>query len=204
MFVFIVLSLETNVNHTSHKHKRICIKNNKTPIPRILKSVKKVVIIKLMRLATAKYPLGKIDQKTTFLTLALATLLIVMVVSQLMSLDKFIPIIENYQLPGGDPIAKIIVYKIEISALFALPFLLRMGLSPLFRWLSALLLNLHSLIWVALGLWIVSQNPPLIGTGILGGFLKSLSGGVVLPFGLCLLALSLLVTWLLRRDLKLS
>lgn len=157
-----------------------------------------------MKLATARYPKSKIDQKTTILTFALAALLIVMVVAQLMSLDKFIPIIGNYQLPGGVPIAKITIYKIEISALFALPFLLRMGLSPLFRWLSALLLNLHSLIWVVLGLWVALQNPPLIGTGILGGYLKNLSGSVVLPFGLCLLAVSLLVTWLLRRDLKLS
>lgn len=157
-----------------------------------------------MKLATAIYPKGKIDQKTTLVTLPLAVLLIVMIVAQLMSLDKFLPIIENYQLPGGVPIAKITVYKIEIAGLFALPFLLRMGLSLLFRWLSAFLLNIHSLIWVVMGVWVVIQNPPLIGTGILGGYFKGLSGDIVLPFGLFLLAFSLLATWLLRRDLKLS
>lgn len=157
-----------------------------------------------MKLAIAKYPQGKIDQKTKFLAFALAALLIVMVVAQLMSLDKFIPIIENYQLPGGVPTAKITVYKIEVSALFALPFLLRMSLSPLFRWLSALLLNLHSLVWVVLGIWVAGQNPPLIGTGIFGGYLKSLPTEIVLPFGIFLLAFSVLATRLLRHDLKLS
>lgn len=155
-----------------------------------------------MKLALSQYPKNKIDQKITFFTLALAVLLIITVVAQLMTLDKFIPIIENYQLPGGSPTAKITVYLITVSAIFALPFLLRMSLSPLFGWLSVLLLNIYSLTWVVLGAWIVIQNPPLIGTGILGGLPKSLPGSLVLPFGLFLLVASGLATWLLRYDLK--
>ena len=122
-----------------------------------------------MKLATAQYPKGKINIATTMFCYVLVGVIIVMVLSQLMTIEKLLPIIENYQLPGGSPTAKITIFLLAVSGIFALPFLLRMSLSPLFRICSTILLNVYALIWVKLGVWVMISNPPLVGTGLLGG-----------------------------------
>ena len=155
-----------------------------------------------MKLATAHFPKVKANKLTLFFSYGLVVVIIAMVVSQLMTIEKLLPIIENYQLPGGSPSAKIIIFFSATCGVFALPFLLRMSLSPLFRIFSAFLLNVYSLIWFGLGLWIAIESPPLIGTGIFGGLLKSMPGEVVLPFATVLLASTIFTTWLLRDDLK--
>ena len=155
-----------------------------------------------MMIPVAKYPKGKISVRATVFCLCLALLIIVMVVSQLMTIEKFLPIMQNYQLPGGSPIAKITVFLLVTAGIFGLPFLTRMRLSPLFRICSAALLNIYALAWVKLGLWVMMTNPPLIGTGLLGGLAKSIPEAIIIPFSLVLLTATLSATWLLRKDLK--
>ncbi|MBI3494657.1 hypothetical protein HY004_01585 [Candidatus Saccharibacteria bacterium] len=157
-----------------------------------------------MKLAVAHFPKGKVNNLTLFTSYGLSAIIIAMVVAQLMTIEKLLPIIENYQLPGGSPSAKIIIFLSATCGVFALPFLLRMNLSPLFRILSALLLNVYALIWLGLGLWITVNNPPLIGTGLFGGLLKSIPGEVVLPFGSLLFVGTVFITWSLRSDLGLK
>lgn len=154
-----------------------------------------------MKQAVAHFPKGKTSTPTLLLSYFLVVLIIVMVVSQLMTIEKLLPIIENYQLPGGLPTAKIVVFLLATCGIFSLPFLLRMNLSPLFRIFSALLLNIYAVIWVKLGVWVVTENPPLIGTGLFGSFFKTISSDVVLPFSIVLLACTLLTTYLLKSDL---
>ncbi|MDO8335447.1 MAG: hypothetical protein Q7T74_01540 [Candidatus Saccharibacteria bacterium] len=155
-----------------------------------------------MKLPTASYPKNKLSTPKIYFIYGLAIVIIIMVVSQLMTIEKFLPIIENYQLPGGSPTAKITVFSLATSGIFSLPFLMRMSLSPLFRICSAILLNLYGVIWLMLAMWIVIANPPLIGIGIFGGLLKSIPGEVVLPFAIILLASTIFATCLLRKDLK--
>ncbi len=155
-----------------------------------------------MKLATAHFPKGKTNRLTLFLSYSLVVLIIVMTVSQLMTIEKLLPIIESYQLPGGQPTAKIVVFLLATCGIFSLPFLLRMNLSPLFRVFSALLLNIYAIIWIKLGIWIAISAPLLIGTGMFGSFFKTIPANVVLPFGTILLGCTLLATWLLRNDLK--
>lgn len=155
-----------------------------------------------MKLATARYPKGKISTSTSILCYGLAIVIIVMVISQLMTIEKFLPIMQNYQLLGGTLTAKIVVFMLATSGVFALPFLLRMSLSPLFRLCSAILLNIYALIWVKLGLWVMMTNPPLISTGLLGSLGKGIPEAVILPFSAILLAASFAATWLLRSDLR--
>lgn len=155
-----------------------------------------------MKLATAHFPGSKQSKTTIGLCYALASIIILMVVSQLMTIEKTLPIIENYLLPGGTPTAKIVLFFSAASGVFALPFLFRMSLSPLFRIFSAILLNIFACVWLFLGIWIALNDPPLIGTGIFGSLLKPIPGGVVLPFASLLLADTLLVTYLLKSDLK--
>lgn len=155
-----------------------------------------------MKLATAHFPSSKQSKTTIGLCYALAAIIILMVVAQLMTIEKTLPIIDNYLLPGGTPTAKIVLFFSAVSGVFALPFLFRMSLSPLFRIFSAFLLNIFACIWIFLGIWIVVSDPPLIGTGLFGSLLKPIPGGVVLPFACLLLADTLLVTYLLKSDLK--
>ncbi len=159
-------------------------------------------IITGMKLAIAMYPKGKINTTIMIFCYSLAAVIIVMVVAQLMTIEKFLPIIQNYQLPGGTVSAKVTVFLLATSGIFALPFLMRMCLSPLFRICSATLLNMYALIWVKLGLWVVITHPPLIGTGLLGGLGKGIPEFVILPFSVILLTASLTATWLLRSDLR--
>ncbi len=155
-----------------------------------------------MKLATAHFPDSKQGKVTMSVCYVLALIIILMVVSQLMTIEKTLPIIENYLLPGGVPTAKIIVFFSAVSGIFALPFLFRMNLSPLFRIFSALLLNVYALIWLGLGAWIITYDPPLIGTGLFGGLVKSIPSEAVLPFAIVLLACTISTTLLLRNDLK--
>lgn len=157
-----------------------------------------------MKLATAKFPKNKMGPTTIIFSYGLVVVIISMVVSQLMTIEKLLPIMENYQLSGGSASAKSIIFLSATSGVFSLPFLLRMSLSPLFRIFSAFLLNVYALIWLSLGLWINVYDPPLIGTGLFGGLLKSIPGEVVLPFATLLLASTIFTTWLLRSDLKLK
>lgn len=155
-----------------------------------------------MKLVTAKYPKGKISTTTAIFCYGLTFVIVAMVVSQLMTIEKFLPIIQNYQLPGGTPTAKITVFLLATSGIFGLPFLARMRLSPLFRICSAALLNIYALAWVKLGLWVVMTNPPLAGTGLLGGLANFIPVAAIMPFSLVLLAATLFATWMLRKDLS--
>ncbi len=155
-----------------------------------------------MKQAVAHFPKGKTSTPTLVLSYFLVVLIIVMVVSQLMTIEKLLPIMESYQLPGGVPAAKTVVFLLATCGIFSLPFLLRMNLSPLFRIFSALLLNIYAIIWIKLGIWITISAPLLVGTGMFGSFFKTIPANVVLPFGVLLFICTLLVTWLLRNDLK--
>lgn len=155
-----------------------------------------------MKQAIAQFPKNKVGEQVIIFIYILAALIILMVVSQLMTIEKLLPIMDSYQLPGGSSIVKALVFVMATSGVFALPFLLRMRLSPLFRIASAALLNIYSLIWLALGVWVTINNPPLSGTGVFGSLLTSIPGSAVLPLGIVLTACSMLATFLLRSDLK--
>lgn len=155
-----------------------------------------------MKLATAQFPKNKVGESVIIFTYILTALISLMVVSQLMTIEKLLPIMESYQLPGGSSAVKVLVFSMATSGVFALPFLLRMRLSPLLRIVSAAQLNIYGLIWLALGVWVTFQDPPLAGTGIFGSLLASIPDGVVLPLGIVLTSCSVLTTVLLRGDLK--
>ncbi|MEK7620934.1 MAG: hypothetical protein AAB395_01100 [Patescibacteria group bacterium] len=155
-----------------------------------------------MKLAIAQFPKNKVGEQVIIFVYALAAVIILMVISQLVTIEKLLPIMDGYQLPGGSSTVKVLVFTMAISGVFALPFLLRMRLSPLFRIISAILFNIYSLIWLVLGIWVTLNNPPLSGTGIFGSLLASIPDSAVLPLGIALTSCSMLATILLRADLK--
>lgn len=101
---------------------------------------------------------------------AYAAVLTVMVVAQLFSFEKFIPTIADYGLAGGHGTATLFASLIVISEVFALPFLLRMPLSPLMRWFSLLCGLFLAGLWVGLAIVGASviglDNSGMLGTKV--------------------------------------
>lgn len=96
-----------------------------------------------------------------------ATVLVLLALAQLYAFEKFIPLIQSYGLPGGEVAATLLAAVIVTSEVFAVPFLLRMPLSPLMRHCSMVCGLLAAGLWLALGLLAVA-NGSLENTAILG------------------------------------
>ena len=96
-----------------------------------------------------------------------AALLVLLAIGQLYAFEKFIPLIQAYGLPGGQGATTVFAAVIVVAEVFALPFLLRMPLSPLMRLMSAFFGVLVPAIWLVLSL-IALINGGIENGGILG------------------------------------
>lgn len=116
-------------------------------------------------------------------------ILTVMVVAQLFAFEDFIPLIANYQLPGDYGTASLVGGLIVLFEVFALPLLLRMQLSPLFRWFSLVCSVAAALLWVMLAVVGLSDTS-VQNSGLLGSVV-TVPGGIVqvgVSLGLVILA----------------
>lgn len=157
-----------------------------------------------MHFPLAYSPSKPASSPAIILSWLLIFILIVTVIAQLIIYEKYVTIIQNYQLLASPPLGKVFAALIVVLEVMALPFLLRMGLSRLMRLASAACLVLASLSWVFLGVWFYLVHPPTIGSGLLGAMLKQVSADLVLPYSIFLLTTSLLVMWQLRYDFKIT
>lgn len=119
-----------------------------------------------------------------------AVLLLGMAVTQLFGFEKFIPVIESYQLPGGHVTAVTLASLIVVLEVFALPFLLRMRLSPLMRLLSMACGILVGTTWLKLIFWTNFADTAVLNAGFFGTRMSIPLGGwaVIYPLLLLLLA----------------
>lgn len=121
-----------------------------------------------------------------------AAILLVMAVAQLFSFERFIPLIEGFGLPGGRATAALVAGTVVIVEVFALPFLLRMKLSPLMRATSMVCGWLAVAVWLKLAIWV---NIMVGGGGTIG----FLGPDIILPVGWwsvpCVIALGILAAW---------
>lgn len=127
-----------------------------------------------------------------------AAVLVVMVVGQLFSFEKFIPLIESYALPGGTRTALLVAGLIVTTEVFALPFLLRMPVSPLMRWLSLLCGAVAAAMWLGLAIFAMMSAQSLDNSGMLGtkiaipaGFVQLCLSGILAV----LAAMSIIGLW---------
>jgi len=116
-------------------------------------------------------------KNTTVVALFYALLLVAMAVAQLYGFEKFIPLIEQFGLPGGHGTAAFVAGFLVASEVLAVPFLLRMRLSPLMRVVSMVLGWLVATAWLKLSLWVVF-------TGVMVDTMGFLGTSVLLPAGL--------------------
>ncbi len=118
------------------------------------------------------------------ISLLYAAILVVLVVTQLFSFDEFIELFSAFDLPGGAALAPIVI----VVELFAIPFLLRMALSPAFRWLSMSLGWFAAAIWLFVSWWVATTYPDVTTIGFFGTILDVAPGWwavlVSLAFGI--------------------
>lgn len=95
-----------------------------------------------------------------------AVVLVAMAVIHLFRIDTFIPILDA-ALPGGSGVASFIALLIILSEVFAVPFALRMQLSPLAHVVSGALVAFAPLWWLLLSIWALDFSSDI---GELGGF----------------------------------
>lgn len=128
----------------------------------------------------------------------LAVILVVMAVTQLLTYDKFVTLLGSYMLPfdliGTGILAAVIIFM----ELLALPFLLRLHLSPAMRVVSMVAGWLVIGIWFVLEIWF--NHPFILRIGMVPATNAGLLGSTVpLTLGwwtvLFVVALGVLAAW---------
>ena len=118
-----------------------------------------------------------------------------MVVGQLFSFEKFIPLIESFGLPGGHGTATAIAGIIVVSEVFALPFLLRMWVSPLLRSMSMVLGWVAPFAWIVLAVWLNVTASAAGNVGIFGTKVVLPVGWWIVCYAVALAILSAWASW---------
>ena len=97
-----------------------------------------------------------------------AAILAILVLAQLFTFEKFFLLLEDFGLPGGVPVAHLIGGIIVASEVLALPFLLRLSLSPLMRITSMVLGWVVPAAWFKLSVWHLISDSSAVNIGFLG------------------------------------
>jgi hypothetical protein len=97
-----------------------------------------------------------------------AAILVVMGVAQLFTFDTFLALVASFGYSGGEPMAYLLAALLVSLEVFALPFLLRMALSPAFRWVSMVAGWLVAVIWFVTSTWLVLTSAAVESIGFLG------------------------------------
>ncbi len=135
------------------------------------------------------------NSATSVVALIYAVLLIVMVVGQLFSFEKFIPMIESFGLGGGEPRATLIASGLVVAGVFALPFLLRMYVSPAMRIVSMVMGWLVAGAWLYITASITTTYNSVSNVGFTGGVLPTPLGWWSVAFAIMLVAIAAYVSW---------
>jgi len=132
------------------------------------------------------------SKNTATISLFYAVLLVVMVVAQLFTFDSFLELFAAFELPGGRTTGYAVAALLVASQVFALPFLLRMAVSPAFRMFSLLSAGLVADIWLFITLWLAIVQPAVSNVGFLGTIVDVIPGW----WAVCLaLAFGILALW---------
>ena len=140
----------------------------------------------MIRFAQATRPPQSKNSRAVRVALLYAGVLVVFVVAQLFSFEKFLPLVRDFALPGGRPLAYFLAAFIVIAEVLALPFLLRMQLSVAMRLLSMVMGWLVALLWVAIALWLTLTGSTVTNIGFFGGVVAFAPGWLSVAVGLVL------------------
>ncbi len=149
----------------------------------------------MLRFATTTPPTKLKNRDVMIVSLVLAGLLAIMAVSQLYAFEDFTPLLISFGLGGGAPQATLIASLLVTAEVFALPFLLRMYLSPLFRIVSMAMGWLVAGIWLFITISIATSVNSVKDVGFLGTAVEVPFGWWSILFALILALLSGWASW---------
>ncbi len=125
------------------------------------------------------------------MAILMVSILVVMILGQLFTFDEFLALLATFN-PGFSMVYWQIFGAILVTVeVFALPFLLRMQLSVLFRWVSMVSGWLVTVAWTWLSVMIMVAGREVDAAGIVGA-LPVPAGWWMVPFSV---ALGLLMAW---------
>lgn len=119
----------------------------------------------------------------------------------LIRIDSLIPLVDNI-LPGEKVLASLAVILIILAEIFAVPFLLRMKLSPLAHLVSGFQAVFAPLMWTLIAIWATGLT---FSTGQLGEFINTSSSPLLVTLNIAWLAFAFYALWALgynRLNLK--
>ena len=125
-----------------------------------------------------------------------AAICIVFAVIHLFRIDTLLPLVHTL-LPGGSAAAATFVIAVVCAEVFAVPFLLRMKLSPLAHISSGFLAIVAPLMWTLFAIWSYGQTA---STGQLGQFVHLPSTILLIVLDLLWLALNFFALWTLGYN----
>lgn len=125
-----------------------------------------------------------------------SALLAVMAIIHLFRIDTLVPIIDN-AIPGGTGAASTFVVVIVLAEIFALPFLLRMKLSPLAHIVSGFLAVLAPLMWTLLAIWVYDST---VSAGQLGEFIHLPGTWLLIVVNIAWLSYNFYTLWTLGYN----
>lgn len=130
-----------------------------------------------------------------------AAVIVIMLIAQLVAFEKFIPLMSDYKLVGGHGTATLVACLIVFTEVFSIPFLLRMALSPLMRWMSLICGLLVATLWSKLA-FVGLMGTQVHNSGLLGADVTLNTGAAQAIVALVLVVLAVWSAWGLRPQYK--
>jgi hypothetical protein len=127
-------------------------------------------------------------------SLIFAGMLLIMIVTQLFSFEKFPDVITTLSL-SSDSYSKLWAACIVLFEVAALPFLLSMSLSPAARVVSMFSGWMVTAWWLSLSLWIIGTGHGMGNSGLLGATFSVIGGWWMIFFCIGLGLLSAWASW---------
>jgi len=140
-------------------------------------------------------PIKPITKSAPAVAILYAAIIVVFVVAQLFTFEKFIVIVENYALPGGVVLAHFLAAYLVTIEVFALPFLLRMRVSTALRVVSMICGWLVALLWLGISIWLVTSDSSVDNVGFLGDVVSLAPGWLSVFISLVLVGLGGWSSW---------
>jgi len=122
-------------------------------------------------------------------------ILIVLVLCQLFTFDKFTLLLESFALPGSLVTEHLVASLIVVSEVFALPFLLGLKISSLMRVVSMVFGGVAPLIWFVLSLWLIFATNSAHNFGLLGTVVTLVPGWWAMYVSVALIMLAAWASW---------
>ena len=124
-----------------------------------------------------------------------AGIILVMVVAQLFTFESFVLLFRDFGFPFGPQYPVFLSAFLVICEVFALPFLLRMPLSPAFRWVSIVCGWLVAALWFKITVWVVFSETLFNNVGFIGTVVDTMPGWWAIFMSLAFGILAAWSTW---------